>query len=178
VGAKVTLQLGSKQGLGLKNNVFLSRMVGVVPTFLPVSSFTSMALPDTQTKTRFVVEFPINASPKILFPYLATASGLTQWFCDDVRYVEGQRLNFIWDQENHYAEISGQRLNRAVRFVFLDDHRQPVVDANFLEFTLDSSQVTDEVYLRVVDYSAGHSEDEQNEMWEGLVAKLREQVGG
>ncbi|ALW86219.1 ATPase [Hymenobacter sedentarius] len=137
-----------------------------------------MALPDTQTKTRFVVEFPINASPKILFPYLATASGLSQWFCDDVRYVEGQRLNFIWDQENHYAEISGQRLNRAIRFVFLNDLRQQVADANYLEFTLDSSQVTDEVYLRVIDYSSAHDAGEQQEMWEGLVAKLREQVGG
>ena len=137
-----------------------------------------MALPDIQTKTRCVVEFPINASPKILFPYLATASGLSQWFCDDVRYADGHRLNFIWDQENHFAEISGQRLNRAVRFVFLNEQRQPVVDANFLEFTLDSSQVTDEVYLRVVDYSSGHDAAEQQEMWEGLVAKLREQVGG
>ncbi|HEX8659075.1 MAG TPA: START-like domain-containing protein [Hymenobacter sp.] len=137
-----------------------------------------MALSDLQTKTRFVVEFPINASPKILFPYLATASGLSQWFCDDVRYVEGQRLNFIWDQENHYAEISSQRLNRGVRFVFLDDHRQSVPDANSLEFTLDSSQVTDEVYLRVIDYSSTNNPDEQQEMWEGLVAKLREQVGG
>ena len=137
-----------------------------------------MALPDIQTKTRFVVEFPINASPKILFPYLATASGLSQWFCDDVRYVEGQRLNFIWDHENHYAEISGQRLNRAVRFVFLDEQRQPVSDATFLEFTLDASQVTDEVYLRVVDYSSANDAAEQQEMWEGLVAKLREQVGG
>lgn len=137
-----------------------------------------MALSDIQTKTRFVVEFPINASPKILFPYLATASGLSQWFCDDVRYVEGQRLNFIWDHENHYAEISGQRLNRAVRFVFLDEHRQPVPDATFLEFTLDASQVTDEVYLRVIDYSAFNDAGEQQEMWDGLVAKLREQVGG
>ena len=137
-----------------------------------------MALPDIQIKTRFTVEFPIIASPKILFPYLATASGLTQWFCDDVRYVEGQRLNFIWDQENHYAEISGQRLNRAVRFVFLDEQRQSLPDANFLEFTLDSSQVTDEVYLRIIDYSAGHDAAEQQELWESLVAKLRDQVGG
>ncbi|WP_233169291.1 START-like domain-containing protein [Hymenobacter sp. BT523] len=137
-----------------------------------------MASPDIQSKTRFVVEFPINASPKILYPYLATASGLSQWFCDDVRYVEGQRLNFIWDNDNHFAEITGQRLNRAVRFVFLDEHRQSVSDANFLEFTLDSSQVTDEVYLRVVDYSLAQDADEQHEMWEGLVGKLREQVGG
>ena len=137
-----------------------------------------MALPDTQTKTRFVVEFPINASPKILFPYLATASGLSQWFCDDVRYVEGQRLNFIWDNENHYAEISGQRLNRAIRFVFLNELRQTISDANYLEFSLDSSLVTDEVYLRVVDYSSTQDSNEQFEMWDGLVAKLREQVGG
>ena len=73
-----------------------------------------------------------------------------------MRYVEGQRLNFIWDHENHYAEISSQRLNRAVRFVFLDNHRQPVADADFMEFSLDSSQVTDEVYVRVLNYSAGH----------------------
>jgi uncharacterized protein YndB with AHSA1/START domain len=137
-----------------------------------------MALPDIQTKTRFVVEYPINASPKILFPYLATASGLSQWFCDDVRYVEGQRLNFIWDHENHYAEISGQRLNRGIRFVFLDEQRQAVADANTLEFTLDSSEVTDEVYLRIVDYSASIDSEEQQEMWDGLVHKLREQVGG
>ena len=125
-----------------------------------------------------MVEYPINASPKILFPYLATAAGLSQWFCDDVRYVEGQRLNFIWDRENHYAEITGQRLNRAVRFVFLDEHRQPVPDANYLEFTLDSSEVTDEVFLRVTDYSPAQDPDEQQEMWDGLVHKLREQVGG
>lgn len=135
-------------------------------------------MPDSQPKTRFVVEFPINASPAILFPYLATASGLTRWFCDEVRSVGGQRLNFIWDKDNHYAEISGQRLNRAVRFVFLDEHRQAVSDANFLEFTLGLSPVTDEVYLRVIDYSSGHDATEQQELWASLVGKLREQVGG
>ena len=154
------------------------RPVVFLPKGAPIFRLPPMALSDTQTKARFVAEFPVNASPKILFPYLATASGLTQWFCDDVRYVEGQRLNFIWDHENHYAEISGQRLNRAVRFLFLDDHRQPLADANYLEFSLDSSQVTDEVYLRVVDYSSAHDPAGQQEMWEGLVAKLREQVGG
>ena len=43
---------------------------------------------------------------------------------------------------------------------------------------LDSSEVTDEVYLRVVDYAAGHDAAEKQEMWESLVSKLCEQVGG
>ncbi len=136
-----------------------------------------MALPDIQTKTRFLADYSINASPKILFPYLATAGGLAQWFCDDVRYVENSRLNFIWDRENHYAEMGAQRLNRAVRFVFLSPERTPVEDPSYLEFTLHSSEVTDEVFLHVVDYSAGQDVD-QRELWDSLVARLREQVGG
>ena len=125
-----------------------------------------------------MVEHPINASPKILFPYLSTASGLSQWFCDDVSYLDGNCLNFVWDKEDHYAEMSSQRLNKSVRFVFLDARRQPVADPNFLEFLLDSSEVTDEVFLRVTEYTETIDADEHQEMWEGLVSTLREQVGG
>ena len=35
-------------------------------------------------KQKFVGEFEINASKAMLFPYLSTASGLSQWFADDV----------------------------------------------------------------------------------------------
>ena len=35
-------------------------------------------------KQKFVGEYPINASRKMLFPYLSTATGLCQWFADDV----------------------------------------------------------------------------------------------
>ena len=94
-----------------------------------------------------------------------------------MRYVENSRLNFIWDRENHYAEMGAQRLNRAVRFVFLSPERTPVEDPSYLEFTLHSSEVTDEVFLHVVDYSAGQDVD-QRELWDSLVARLREQVGG
>ena len=36
------------------------------------------------SKQKFVGEYPINASRKMLFPYLSTASGLCEWFADDV----------------------------------------------------------------------------------------------
>lgn len=136
-----------------------------------------MALPDTQTKTKFVVDYSINASPKILFPYLATASGLARWFCDDANHVASGRLNFVWDRENHYAEIGPQRLNRAARYVFSGLEHTIVADPSYVEFTLHLSEVTDEVFLHVVDYSSAHAV-EQRELWDGLVAKLREQVGG
>lgn len=135
-------------------------------------------MPDTGAKRRFEMEYAINASPKILFPYIASASGLSQWFCDDVRLDPDHRLNMVWDKQSHFAEIATQRPGRSIRYVFLDEHKRPLTDANYLDFTLESSQITDEVFLRVTDYSEYLDEQEQQEQWEGLVSRLREQVGG
>ncbi|MFD2787286.1 START-like domain-containing protein [Hymenobacter rubripertinctus] len=137
-----------------------------------------MPLSATRLKHRFLVEYPINASPKILYPYLATASGLEQWFCQSVK-VEGSHLfNFVWDNQPHYAEMASHRTNRSVRFVFLDDDRRPLADANYLDFLIEESQLTQEVYLRVLDYSEETDTVELREMWDSLMQKLREQVGG
>ncbi|MGB0194868.1 MAG: START-like domain-containing protein, partial [Schleiferiaceae bacterium] len=35
-------------------------------------------------KVKFELEFPLRASPKMLFPFLSSPSGLSEWFCDDV----------------------------------------------------------------------------------------------
>ena len=73
---------------------------------------------------------------------------------------------------------TGQRLNKNVRFVFLNEQRQSEANATFLEFSLGASGITDEVFLHVVDYSPSESDEDKREMWDGLVDKLREQVGG
>ena len=124
------------------------------------------------------MEYSINASPKLLFPYIASASGLSQWFCDDVRLDPDHRFNMVWDQQSHYAEVATQRPGRSIRYVFLNEQKQLPDDANYLDFTLDSSRITDEVFLRVTDYSEFADMQEQQELWEGLVSRLREQVGG
>jgi uncharacterized protein YndB with AHSA1/START domain len=141
-------------------------------------TFFDMAMPATTTKRRFEREYSINASLKILFPYIASASGLSQWFCDDVRLDPDHRLNMVWDKQSHFAEIVAQRPGRSIRYVFLDEQKRPLLDANYLDFTLEASRITDEVFLRVTDYSDHTDTQEQQELWEGLVGKLRDQVGG
>lgn len=137
-----------------------------------------MPLSVTRSKHRFTVEYPINASPKILYPYLASASGLSRWFCQDVKTEPDHRYDFIWDNQSHYAEMSSYRTNKSVRFVFLSEQRRSVPDANYLDFSIDSSELTQEVFLRVVDYSEETDETELQEMWDSLIQALREQVGG
>jgi uncharacterized protein YndB with AHSA1/START domain len=129
-------------------------------------------------KHRFEREYSINASPRILFPYIASASGLAQWFCDDVRRESDQHLTMVWDKQTHYAAIIAERPGRSIRYAFLDERRQPQPDADYLDFSLESSRITHEVFLRVTDYSDQMSELEQLELWEGLVERLRQRVSG
>jgi hypothetical protein len=74
--------------------------------------------------------------------------------------------------------MNSHRTNRSVRFVFLDKNHRHTPDANYLDFTIDSSELTQEVFLRVVDYSEETDEIELQEMWDSLIQNLREQVGG
>ncbi|MGV3588653.1 MAG: START-like domain-containing protein [Adhaeribacter sp.] len=129
-------------------------------------------------KHKFVCERIINASPKMIYPYLSTASGLEQWFCDKVIVNEDKTLNFVWDNQNHFAEMTNHRLNKSVRFVFLTDDRKHDQDASYMDFTIETSDLTQEQYLRVIDYSEEDDMEEMKELWDGLIVSLREIIGG
>ena len=54
-------------------------------------------------KIRIQLEYVINCSPKVLYNRLSTASGLTEWFAEDVR-VKGKKYTFIWEGSEQTAE--------------------------------------------------------------------------
>ncbi|RAU83356.1 START-like domain-containing protein [Pontibacter arcticus] len=130
------------------------------------------------TKTKFVREYPINASAKLLYPYLSSPSGLSQWFCDDAKINEDKIFNFIWDGRSHFAEMTGFRSNRSVRFLFLDDQKKHVPDASYIDFSIESSELTQEQFLKIVDYTDEDDVEELEELWDNLILNLRETVGG
>ncbi|WP_373657448.1 START-like domain-containing protein, partial [Escherichia coli] len=35
-------------------------------------------------KIKYEMEFPITASPQLLYQYISTSSGLSEWFADNV----------------------------------------------------------------------------------------------
>ena len=127
---------------------------------------------------KFIQEYPINASPKMIYPYLSTASGLAQWFCEDVRIDEDKIYNFIWDDQSHFAEMSSHRLNRSVRFVFLDQAKKHLPDPTYVDFCIETSELSQEQYLRVTDYSEDGDQVQLLELWENLIQNLREIIGG
>lgn len=134
------------------------------------------------SKNNFQAEFEINASKKMLFPYLNSASGLSQWFADDVTINEDKVFNFKWDGDNHKARIVAQRTNNFVKFEFFSDDddasQHPNEEPAYIEFKLDMNELTQSVFLTVIDNTDIEDEEELQDLWESLVNNLKEIVGG
>lgn len=128
-------------------------------------------------KQKFVGEYPINASRKMLFPYLSTATGLCQWFADDVNINNiDKTLIFIVDGEERIAVIDSISKNRYVKFRFLMDGEKPK-ENDTLEFRLQVNELTQEVFVRVEEYTESDDLDESYQIWNNLLAQLKEIIG-
>ena len=129
-------------------------------------------------KNKFVADYQINASKKIVFHYLSTASGLEEWFADEVKINEDKNYIFNFDNEDHYARLASQRSNSHVKFEFYDPKNPDESDHSFIEFKLEENELTQTLFLKVIDYSDGYDDDELVAIWEGLIGRLKDIIGG
>ena len=129
------------------------------------------------SKQKFVGEYQINASRKMLFPYLSTATGLCQWFADDVNINNiDKTLIFIVDGDERIAKIDSIKNNRYVKFRFLNDEEKPK-DNDTLEFRLEINELTQSVFVRVIEYTETDDLEESYQIWDNLLSQLKEIIG-
>ncbi len=129
------------------------------------------------TKQKFVGEYQINASRKMLFPYLSTATGLCQWFADDVNINNiDKTLIFILDGEERIAVIDSIKNNRYVKFRFLNESEKPK-ENDTLEFRLEINELTQSVFVRVEEFTETDDLDESYQIWDNLLSQLKEIIG-
>ena len=128
-------------------------------------------------KQKFIGEYQINASRKMLFPYLSTATGLCQWFADDVNINNiDKTLIFILDGDERIAGIDSIKNNRYVKFRFLNEDEKPK-ENDTLEFRLEINELTQSVFVRVEEYTDTDDLEESYQIWENLLSQLKEIIG-
>lgn len=125
---------------------------------------------------KFEKEYEFNASRRMLFPYLSTAGGLSQWFADDVTIDEDKIFRFVWEGDIHRAKLVAQRVNSYVKFEFIDDKIEG--DLAYTEIKLDENELTQTIFLKIFDFSDIEDPDEAHELWDHLIQNLKEIVGG
>jgi uncharacterized protein YndB with AHSA1/START domain len=129
------------------------------------------------SKQKFVGEYQINASRKMLFPYLSTATGLCQWFADDVNINNiDKTMIFILDGEERIAVIDTIKNNRYVKFRFLNEEEKPK-ENDTLEFRLEINELTQSVFVRVEEFTSTDDLEESYQIWENLLSQLKEIIG-
>jgi len=138
-----------------------------------------MATVSTSKKKLFTADYEIHASIKMLYPYIQTASGLSEWFADDVTINNNDKsFTFFWDNEEHRAKLVAFRTNHFVRFDFLPETKGDENDPSYVELRLDFNELTQSTYLKILDYSDFDDQRELHSLWDGLIELLRKIVGG
>lgn len=121
-------------------------------------------------KVKIQLEFVLNCSPKILYNRLSTASGLTEWFAEDVR-VRDKKFTFVWGKSEQTAEMTIQKENKLIRFSWADE------DNTYFEFKISQDELTGDVSLIIVDFANKNEVDETRELWNTQVADLKSLLG-
>jgi uncharacterized protein YndB with AHSA1/START domain len=126
------------------------------------------------SKQPFEIEFPVKASPHMIFPFLSTPSGLSEWFCDDVN-SRGEIFRFQWDGSEEAAKLLSLKNEKYIRFRWLADEEEGS-DA-FFEFRLVVDELTHDTSLLVKDYAEAGEEAEQRLWWESQIHRLFHTIG-
>jgi uncharacterized protein YndB with AHSA1/START domain len=126
-------------------------------------------------KNKFTIEFEIKASAKMLYPYLNTPAGLSEWMADDVTVSEDKIFNFIWDKVSYPAKKVSQKINQYVKFEFINKSEDK--DSSWLEFRLENNDLTQTSFLKIIDYSDITDPSDQKDLWTNLVGELKNTVG-
>jgi len=125
-------------------------------------------------KIKLDLEFPIHASPSMIFQYLTTPSGLSAWFADDVN-SRGKLFTFIWDGSEEKAKMSAKKENERVKYKWIDEDDKEI--GTYIEFKIMVDELTKDVSLMITDFCDEDEEEETKMLWENQIGELKHVIG-
>jgi len=125
-----------------------------------------------KTKVKFELEFPIQASPQLLFNYISTPSGLSEWFADNVN-SRGELFTFIWDDSEEQAKLVTKKSPERIKFKWIDNGD----DSSFFELRIQVDNLTKDVSIIVTDFSDDEEIEESKMLWENQISSLKQVLG-
>jgi uncharacterized protein YndB with AHSA1/START domain len=122
--------------------------------------------------TKFEIEFVVHASPSLLFNYISTPSGLSEWYADNVN-SRSEKFIFIWDESEEEALLLKKKTDEFVRFkwTYSED------DDTYFEMRIVVDELTNDVSLFVIDFAEDDEVDEAKMLWENQIDDLKKIIG-
>ena len=127
-----------------------------------------------ESKVKFEIEYPIHASPSMLYQYVSSASSLSEWFADNVN-SRGVIFSFFWDGTEEKAELLSSKSNSYVKFKWLDGSEDQ--DKCYFEIRILVDEITKDVSLIVTDFAYEDEVDENKMLWDNQISDLKQVIG-
>ncbi|MBB4117945.1 uncharacterized protein YndB with AHSA1/START domain [Mesonia hippocampi] len=123
-------------------------------------------------KIKYEMEFPIQASPSLLYQYISTPSGLSEWFADNVN-SRGEIFTFLWEGSEEQAKLLSKKSDERIKLRWLDDD-----DNNFFEMRIQVDEITKDVSLMITDFADDEDDVSEGKMlWENMISDLKHVLG-
>ena len=125
-----------------------------------------------EDKIKYEMEFPIHASPSLLYQYISTPSGMSEWYADNVN-SRGEYFTFIWEGSEERAKLLGKKNGERIKFRWEDD-----LDTDYyFELRIQVDEITKDVSLMVTDYADEDEVEEGKMLWENMISSLKHILG-
>lgn len=157
-----------------KEEIPLSKIVSISSSITnAVKKTDSYSIkPEKEPAGKFEMEFVIHSSAEMLYEFLSTPSGLSEWFCDDLNIRNGI-YTFIWDDQLMQARLLKTVELQVVRFQWVDK-----TDGSYFEFRIQKDDLTNDISLIITDFAETSGERESAKLlWQSQIEKLRHVIG-
>jgi len=125
-------------------------------------------------KEKYEMEFVIQASPSLIYQYISTPSGLSEWFADNVN-SRGELFTFIWDGSEEQAKLLTKKSGERVKFRWLSDEEDGA--SYYFEIRIQVDEITKDVSLMITDFAEDDEIDEGKMLWENQISSLKQVLG-
>ncbi|QSS97327.1 START-like domain-containing protein [Psychroflexus sp. ALD_RP9] len=125
-------------------------------------------------KIKYELEFPIQVSPNLLYQYISTPSGLSEWYADNVN-SRGEIFTFIWEGSEEQARLLTKKSDDKIKLRWLADEDED--ESYYFELRIQVDEITKDVSLMITDFAEEDELDESKMLWENMVAELKHVLG-
>ncbi len=144
----------------------------VAPTTFRTPDYTAPTKHVKEPAGKFEMEFVIRASEDMVFEFVSTESGLSEWFCDDVNIRDGV-FTFDWDGQIQQAKLVKEVPPQLIRYQWLDKN-----DGSYFEFRIQKDELTNDISLIITDFASDKADEVSARLlWHSQVDKLLHVLG-
>lgn len=123
-------------------------------------------------KEKFEMEFQVRSSIKILYNFICSPSGLSEWFSDNVN-IQNDVFIFQWEGSEEEARLLALKEFELVRFKWLHSTE----DDTYFEMKIKVEELTGDVAIVITDFAYKEELQEAQLLWDTQIQNLLKALG-